>query len=476
MMSSDRFKITSRELIASYLLISYLGICLFVKNHMMINWLGVFIYVYCVYTWKVKTSASLFSPYFILMTFLVLFNYGQPIMWAFDIHKSTEIGTKVLFYGSGYMPNEADLIEVQLYICLGMLIFHLGAMAFTKRKVGNISCVISNVDEDYGCVSTEIAMLSISRVLLVITTPIAIYSAARNLIIARVYGYNALYYGSYATQSGYIQIILYFFYPALIGYLIGKRYSKGSRRIAFSIFGIYAVINLLSGDRGSWLYSLVILFWLHTYYTKTSIKKYVKVLIIGVVGLYFLSAITSVRDNGATLSLIDFKSIFSTEGSPIVDAFFELGGSMGIITYLFHSGYSIYPYANTYITSILGVVSSRVLSLFGLKQVLIADWFSQEYLGISWGTGFSMIGEAYINGGYYGGLIYLFIIGCIHGKVLDMFIDTDGTYSPLKLFITVTSLDILAGFSRAATYLVLKELFYGVIVVSILIKMIVHRK
>ena len=87
-----------------------------------------------------------------------------------------------------------------------------------------------------------------------------------------------------------------------------------------------------------------------------------------------------------------------------------------------------------------------------------------------------MIGEAYINGGYYGGLIYLFIIGCIHGKVLDMFIDTDGTYSPLKLFITVTSLDILAGFSRAATYLVLKELFYGVIVVSILIKMIVHRK
>lgn len=47
-MSSDRFKITSRELIASYLLISYLGICLFVKNHMMISF-GIFHISVCQY-------------------------------------------------------------------------------------------------------------------------------------------------------------------------------------------------------------------------------------------------------------------------------------------------------------------------------------------------------------------------------------------------------------------------------------------
>lgn len=55
-------------------------------------------------------------------------------------------------------------------------------------------------------------MRLVSKVLLIITTPIAIYSAMQNMKIARLYGYNALYYGDYATQSGYTQIIMYFFF------------------------------------------------------------------------------------------------------------------------------------------------------------------------------------------------------------------------------------------------------------------------
>ena len=89
--------------------------------------------------------------------------------------------------------------------------------------------------------------------------------------------------------------------------------------IVYVIFGLYTGLQLLSGDRGNWLYSLVILFWLHTYYRKVPIIKYFKYFIIGIVGVYFLNVVTIVRDSGTGLSSLDFSNLLSGEQSPIVD-------------------------------------------------------------------------------------------------------------------------------------------------------------
>lgn len=466
------FKITREELIVNILILLYFILCIFSMNHMMINWLGIFCYIYCIITWKCKTKDKLFSLYFIFMTFFFIFNYGQPCMWALNIHQENEIGSKVLYYGTNYIPSEKELIKVQLYVCLGMLIFHFGAMMLTKRNNIDIKSLKEkiNYENNEYIEKISISMRLVSKVLLMITTPIAIYSAMQNMKIARLYGYNALYYGDYATQSGYTQIIMYFFFPSLIGYLISNKYSKRARIIVYTIFGLYTIFQLLSGDRGSWLYSLVILFWLHSHYNNISIKKYLKYIIIGIIGIYALNVVTIVRDSANGLSSLDFSSILSVDHSPIVDTFFELGGTMEIITFLFYTGNSIFPYTNTYIVSILGVVSSRVLNLIGIKQILIADWFSQEFLKINWGAGFSMIGETFINGGYIGGLFYMGIIGAFMGLLMQYAYNENLTNNPLHLFITVAGLNAVIGFSRGALYLTLKELFYGTFIVVILIK------
>ena len=213
------------------------------------------------------------------------------------------------------------------------------------------------------------------------------------------------------------------------------------------------------------------MFWLHTYYRKVPIIKYFKYFIIGIVGVYFLNVVTIVRDSGTGLSSLDFSNLLSGEQSPIVGAFFELGGTMGIIIFLFHAVSAIYPYTNTYITSILGAISSRTLSLLGIKQVLIADWFSQEYLKIKWGAGFSMIGEAFINGGYVGGLVYMGIIGAFVGWLICYATKSKYSENPLDLFIAVAGLNAIIGFSRGALYLTLKEVLYGTIIVVICIKL-----
>ena len=111
------------------------------------------------------------------------------------------------------------------------------------------------------------------------------------------------------------------------------------------------------------------------------------------------------------------------------------------------------------------------MNIFGIKQILIGDWFSQEYLKINWGAGFSMIGEAFLNGGYVGGLIYMALIGVFLGIIINYANSSKYSNNPLELFITVAGLNAIIGFSRGALYLTLKELLYGTVLVVICIKL-----
>jgi len=386
-------------------------------------------------------------------------------MWAFGIHRSDEIGKTVMFFRSGYIPSREDIADAQWYTCISMLIFHLGALitSITKKKM-NIVEELPQSKIIYQ-ENTKKAMKIVGIVLLSIITPIAFAFRFKEVLIARKYGYIALYNSEYSTQSGYIPIILFLFFPAIVCYLIGSNHSKISQIISYAIFGIYAALSLLAGYRGAWLYSFIILIWLSSRYNKISIRKYFAYLVLLIIGIYILDVIRNVRDSGFNFSIKDF---FSLDRFPIINAFFEMGDSMGIIVYFLNHGNEIYPYGNTYITALLGAISSRFLDLLGLKQVFISNWFSQEYLGLSYGTGFSMIGEAYVNGGYFGGLIYIFIWGIFIGKLLQ-YSKNNILSMPLRSFISVAGLNAVIGVSRNACYLTIKELVYGVGFVCVLI-------
>ncbi len=366
----------------TFVIIIFSLFCLITPNeNYLLNWLGILIYLYAIFTWHWEKSESLFSLYTIFFSFFLIFSYGQCVMWAFGINLDRGIGSGELYYGSGVAPSIDDLIAAKWYTCLSMLSFHIGALLFARRnyKTNKISWYESgNPDRD------RKFLFSIGRLISVIVVPIVLFQKVMEVVIAFMYGYNALYYGDMSMQGGYIQIISFLFFPALICLLVGSGFSKRHTYIVFGIFGVYMMLGLLSGDRGSWLYSLVVLIWL-LMRNKNALKwkKILPYFIVAIIGIYMLNVITSVRDGGGLQSLTgeDFLTAFDVEESPIVDAFFEMGGSMGIITYFLTVGNDIYPYANTYLTAILGAVSSRALSLFGLKGILIADWFSQEYLG-----------------------------------------------------------------------------------------------
>jgi hypothetical protein len=157
--------------------------------------------------------------------------------------------------------------------------------------------------------------------------------------------------------------------------------------------------------------------------------------------------------------------------SPIISNIFEMGGTMEILHKLITDDgvRTAWIYGNTYLTAIAGMISTRFLSFIGINFVLVDDWFSQDYLGITWGTGFSMIGEAYLNAGLYLAPIVIILLGYLIGKILYVNPNINPNQMPLKYVFISTSLSTIIGLSRGTIYLYLKTWFYGTIVTCIFI-------
>lgn len=161
-------------------------------------------------------------------------------MWAFGIGTDRGIGTTVVAYGTGIIPSESDMIMVKWYSCISMFVFHIGALLFTRkttlRKVSWYESGDADADRKF--------LFKIGCIISIIVVPIVFVSKLLEVRIALVHGYNALYYGDYATQSGYLQIILYLFFPALICLLIGSNFSKVITRFVFIIFALYSLLGM----------------------------------------------------------------------------------------------------------------------------------------------------------------------------------------------------------------------------------------
>ncbi len=471
-MRGNNMSIKRKTFIASVFLIIFLIICWGAPNQgMWLNWLGYVIYLYAVLTWHWEKNDKIFSLYAIFFTFLLLFNYGDCLMWALGIgmDRGRVVG-KELVYGSNLYMREADLLATKWYVCLGMLAFHIGAMLLVKPEKKKVPMIAQNMDVSR-IEGDRKALYYVGAFFTAIVTPIALTLRINEVRIAMRYGYNALYYGDMSTQGGYVQIILYLFFPALVALLIGSNFKKRVVWAVSVIFGIYTVLGIASGDRGSWLYSLLVFIWLYAQKHRIKVAAVVKLIILGVVGLYFLQVITLSRDGGglSELTVQSFVEAFHTDNSPIVDAFFEMGSTMGIVTIFLKSG-AIYPYANTYLTAILGAISSKFMTLLGIDFVLIADWLSQDYFGLTYGLGFSMIAEAYVNGGYVGGLIYMLILGGVIGKLLCLCRDNNDMVSkPIHSFVSIATVNLLMSLPRGAMYLVVKNFVYGVVLILVLV-------
>lgn len=440
----------------------------------LLSWIGIFILGYIVLTWY-KITGYVFSPYVIFIVFFFLFNYGQPLMWSVGIHIPSEIGQKPLYPGLD-IASEGDIFKAQALVLSCILMFHFGAVVsyiICRKKTLHLNQNSLQLNKHGGEDRITLnVMYWVCLFIALIAVPITLYYSFKDLQIARNYGYKALYYSEHTrTGASVFSIFLFMFFPCLIGLLIGSRFSKKVRWLVYAIFFIYLTFNLLSGDRSSWVFKLIILIWMsHTSYKPLNFKKIVKYIPLIIIGLYFLNAIVSLRNVG-----ISFNKVIESlklVNSPIISAFFEMGGSMKTIIVLQKYGWDIWPYTNTYVLALLGMVTNRVFDFLSIPFTLLSNFFSENYLGISWGAGFSIISEALLNFGPIFTPLFMIVLGYIFSSMLSVDKNMNYKHDSLKFFFVVSTLDALIAINRNVIHIPLKTWFYGVLQPYIIILLI----
>lgn len=425
--------------------------------------LGLVLAIFIIISWHQLTD-SFFSLYTIFMLFFFLFNYGHCLMWAIGIHENGEIGQYSLFALG--KPNSAVIIKTQMIVLINIIAFHCGAIFCLKPKCNKKETLpLINVINDHRSLNS---IYEVSFLLSLFVIPITFYNSIYNLSIALSHGYSSLYYGDYAN-SGITPFILIsmMFFPCLVGLLLGSNYSPKIKYTIYFIFGLYVLIGIITGDRGEWIYKLLILIWMsHKFHRKLILKKILKYGFIFIGFLYIISAVVSLRNTGVTVKGI-IESM-SSEKNFLVSTVFEMGQSMRPTMVLVQNGWDIFPYGNTYSFAVLGMISERVITILNLPYVTLSSWFSQTYLGISYGAGFSIIAEALINFGPFVAPLILFLLGYIITLVIN--IDTlNFREKPLRVFFAVTSASVFISVVRNTMQGTLKSWFYTTLLIYILI-------
>jgi len=384
---------------------------------LILSWVGILELVYIFQTWRNITKKYI-SLYTMFMSFFFLFNFGQSFLWAFDIHIEGEVGSTNLYY---YLrvPENIHIVQTQLLVLISGFMIHFGAILFKRRITANcelqLSQIVSNISDK------QKMMFKFSKTI----APIVFFSKFYNLFInyrnAQMFGYTALYYNPDVVGANVIfKIIARLFLPVLVGLLLGNGYNSKVVKFAYIVFGINIGLSVLIGERGGWIYALLILIICHHYYyRKIRLKQFVFVSALITLVMYISVAVVTVRNRGVSIDKM-MSVISSLEINPLISSIFSIGRTMGVTTVLVMNGWDIFPYGNTFFYGLLIAPSKRIIDILGLNYVSVGSWLSHEYLGISNGAGFSIVAEVMINYGPYLLPFFMVIFGMFIYWVTDI--------------------------------------------------------
>ncbi|MBM6966295.1 O-antigen polymerase [Massilimicrobiota timonensis] len=423
-----------------------------------ISFLGIIELIYIFYSYK-KYSGAYFSLYTISILLMYIFNFGQCIAWAFGIHIEGEIGTTILFR---YMvPNNTDILKSQLVFLICVFLFHVANVSKIYDK-GFAILNKSNKIDNYSIFLTSI-------ILSCVAIPATIYYSITSFRQALVFGYGSLYYGDMANNvNEIIQILQYLFFPCLIGLLIGSNYKKPVVIFVYFTFIMYMVVNALYGDRGSWFYTLLIIIWMHhRYYKKINMKKFIIYIVIGIVLLQIISAIVTVRNTGLSLENVK-NALVSSKENVLLNNIFELGSSMGVNCIVISDGVK-YPVGNSYLLALIGSLTTRIPQFFGIEYITLTRWFSQIYLNISWGAGFTIVAESIVNFGILFGPLIFVVFGLVFRKILNT--GYLNGLSPIHTVINISLAYFFMNMIRNTMHDFMRGVFFGIIplIVSVIV-------
>ncbi|BCK00818.1 O-antigen polysaccharide polymerase Wzy [Anaerocolumna chitinilytica] len=430
--------------------------------------IGLFIFVTGSIIW-IRIENNILSAWMIFLLLSYMYWFGQPFLDLFGIlPKLAELNS---------YSNES-LVAALVYQCCGMGFMHLGAIFYKTR---NINKAVKTVEifrfED---ISLRKAVNKIALGMFISSAPYIFVNLGQRVYTSVTYGYLALYQtqkqpnGVLGSLYNIISSLSILFIPSLFFLLAANKDNKKFKLFLYIIFGIFILGSLYIGDRSvSMGLSLCLLLFYHCSIKPFKQKRFILLVFIGLMFVIIVPSAGKLRGMEART----FSDVFVVIGKTITQDNF-------IISTLTSMGFSLFPMVKTielipkvqdysygveYIATVLAIIPSIIL--FGYSFTSIAalpDWLKSN-LHMDYGPGYSIIAESYYNFGWLG-----LPIMSIFGYIIQKYFTNKKHYSEKVLYDAQICIILyfLTLVIRNSLTLFFRNVFYGIIIPIILIKLL----
>ena len=391
---------------------------------------GIGLLLLCIISWH-HSGKELISPYIFFLIALFIFSYGQSLLYTFDLisERRDLIGQRGVT-----IPQIYEAQKATIYM---LIAFHIGALFVDLiRKKQTINTAITEEGPIY--INGIQALKKIGITLFVVSFIPYFYELIHNMIISITLGYVALYEGK--VKIGFansLSFIADLFIPSLICLFVAFKDNKRIIRIIYGLSGFIILSILITGGRTEAVILLSLIILLRHIVIKNFNKK--ELFIIAIVGCFTLSALTIIGNTRTQKhrNLDSFTSVNEKHNqNAAVDAIAEMGWSMFplIKTQGIVPENQEYRYGKSYLYSLTTLIPNMGFWEIhpAKKEANLSSWLSRT-LNASFGTGYSMCAEAYINFGPYAPIMML-ILGMAISFVLSGFSSQNNKNIPFLIF------------------------------------------
>jgi oligosaccharide repeat unit polymerase len=367
----------------------------------------IMILVVTVIDWGISTK-SYFNPFTIFLVVFVLFTSGQVVLFTLGIREYSVFN---IFYYFEIRQIKVALI----YTMICYISFFNGALLSNiikrKRKIYSVS-------ESKGVLG---AINTLGWILFTVFIGPYIYTQLTIFSRASTVGYGVM-----QQSSSFIEKLLnmgatYFICSIILLLIAFSRKKKYYDLISIIIY-IHSILLLMVGERTEPVSLIVFTIWLRSYFFGKNTKKgIIGLLIVSLLMFLIFPSIMELRHGG----IIQVSDLISNSS--------ENGISDNIIESVAGLGYSMFPLIKTmdlvpsyepfrYGSSYLGAFTA-IVPFIGIaeKTSELGRWL-MNVLEMSYGPGFSIPAEAYMNFGWFPlpiMAIFGFFIATVLGKSFE---------------------------------------------------------
>jgi len=363
-------------------------------------------FVYICYSWY-KAEKSLVNGYILFIIAFYAFNLGQPILEAFESVAPSKsiLGRFDVRYDQFF---EASYIGM---LFIGMM--HCGALISIKRNVVAIK------NDALQASKMIISIYRVSIFFLILSFPFYIYELVNNLQIVFRFGYMALYDNALNRVPKIVQMISAYYEPAMMALVFSSLYLKKNRPYILSIAALTVLLPpLLLGGRSNAGIFIGLFLVIYSLFHKINFKQ-LAFIGVGIFATFVLFAYIVQTRTSAINDKQSFSSTMQEIDNPISLTLSEMGWSMTPLCWCL----DIYPermdyrMGDSFIYSFTTIVPNLGFWKYHPAKIHseLGEWL-RDYKNLTYGPGFSLTAEAYVNFGYLGFLFFI-LYGYIIAKV-----------------------------------------------------------